>query len=229
MSTTSAVSMATSVPAPMAMPRSAWASAGASFTPSPTMATARSALLELGDVGGLVGREDLGDDGVDAEIAGDALGGGLVVTGEHHDLHSQVVKRGDGGARRWAGARRRCRSPRRPLPSTATKMAVRPEAASCACRASSAPSVDAVGFHQPCVADRDAPAVHDRSGAAPRARSRTRRRPAWARPALVGAPDDGLGQRVLRLALEGRGQGEDCAFVGTRRPARPRRPRVRLG
>src|SRR6202163_1071024 len=39
MSTTAAVSMATSVPAPIAIPTSACASAGASFTPSPTMAT----------------------------------------------------------------------------------------------------------------------------------------------------------------------------------------------
>ena len=37
----SAASMATSVPVPMARPRSAWASAAASFTPSPTMATTR--------------------------------------------------------------------------------------------------------------------------------------------------------------------------------------------
>ncbi len=37
--TMSAVSAATSVPAPMAMPRSAVARAGASFTPSPVMAT----------------------------------------------------------------------------------------------------------------------------------------------------------------------------------------------
>mmetsp|Transcript_9075 Transcript_9075/g.28719 ORF Transcript_9075/g.28719 Transcript_9075/m.28719 type:complete len:362 (+) Transcript_9075:762-1847(+) len=45
-STTSAASTATSVPAPTAMPTSAWASAGASFTPSPTMHTPswRSAL-----------------------------------------------------------------------------------------------------------------------------------------------------------------------------------------
>ena len=41
MRTTPAVSIATSVPAPMAMPRSAWARAGASLTPSPTMATLR--------------------------------------------------------------------------------------------------------------------------------------------------------------------------------------------
>ena len=33
--------MATSVPAPIAIPRSAWASAGASLTPSPTIATLR--------------------------------------------------------------------------------------------------------------------------------------------------------------------------------------------
>ena len=40
MSTMSALSMAMSVPAPMAMPTSARASAGASLMPSPTMATA---------------------------------------------------------------------------------------------------------------------------------------------------------------------------------------------
>ena len=39
MSTTSAEPMATSVPAPIAMPTSARASAGASFMPSPTIAT----------------------------------------------------------------------------------------------------------------------------------------------------------------------------------------------
>ena len=38
-STTSELSIATSVPEPMAMPVSALTSAGASFTPSPTIAT----------------------------------------------------------------------------------------------------------------------------------------------------------------------------------------------
>ena len=38
---TPADAMATSVPAPIAIPTSAWANAGASFTPSPTMATLR--------------------------------------------------------------------------------------------------------------------------------------------------------------------------------------------
>ena len=47
-STTPADSMATSVPAPMAMPTSARASAGASLTPSPTIATRRPRCLQLG-------------------------------------------------------------------------------------------------------------------------------------------------------------------------------------
>ena len=39
---TSLAAIAASVPEPMAMPRSAWVSAAASFTPSPTMATCPS-------------------------------------------------------------------------------------------------------------------------------------------------------------------------------------------
>ncbi len=42
-SVTAALSMATSVPVPMAMPTWACASAGASFTPSPAIATTRPA------------------------------------------------------------------------------------------------------------------------------------------------------------------------------------------
>ncbi len=68
---TSADSMATSVPAPMAMPTSAPARAGASLTPSPTMATDQAAGLQLGDLGVLVLGEDLGHDLVDAELAAD--------------------------------------------------------------------------------------------------------------------------------------------------------------
>jgi hypothetical protein len=43
--------MATSVPVPMAMPRSAWTSAGASLTPSPTMATTLPSACRQADVG----------------------------------------------------------------------------------------------------------------------------------------------------------------------------------
>jgi hypothetical protein len=51
--------MATSVPAPMAMPTSAAASAGASLTPSPAMATTRPSPEALDDLG-LVLRQHLG-------------------------------------------------------------------------------------------------------------------------------------------------------------------------
>ena len=50
--TTPADSMATSVPAPIAMPTSARASAGASLTPSPTIATGSPRRLQLGDLRG---------------------------------------------------------------------------------------------------------------------------------------------------------------------------------
>ena len=53
--------MATSVPVPMASPRSAWASAAASLTPSPTMATTRPSACSWRTTVDLVGRQDLGD------------------------------------------------------------------------------------------------------------------------------------------------------------------------
>ena len=58
----SEASIATSVPVPIARPRSAWASAGASLTPSPTIATTRPSRLQARDDVGLVGGQDLGDD-----------------------------------------------------------------------------------------------------------------------------------------------------------------------
>ena len=68
-------SIATSVPVPIARPRSAWASAGASLTPSPTIATTRpSACRRRIDVG-LVGRQHLGDHLVDADLGGDRARG----------------------------------------------------------------------------------------------------------------------------------------------------------
>ena len=57
-----------------------------------------SGLLQLGDLGGLVCGQDLGDDVVDAELGGDPLGGGAVVPGQHDDLDAQLVQSVDGGA-----------------------------------------------------------------------------------------------------------------------------------
>ena len=70
MSATSAVSSATAVPAPpIAMPTVACASAGASFTPSPTIATCPCCAQQLADGGDLVLRQQLGPDLVHADLA----------------------------------------------------------------------------------------------------------------------------------------------------------------
>ena len=93
MSTTSAVSMATSVPAPMAMPRSAWAMGNVDAVADHRHPAA--ARLQFLDLGGLVAGQHLGDDGVDAKLIGDPAGGGRVVTGEHDDLDACLVQRPD--------------------------------------------------------------------------------------------------------------------------------------
>src|ERR687891_2012714 len=79
---TSADSMATSVPAPRAIPTSAWTSAGASFTPSPTMATTFpwpwSSFTRR-----LVLREHLGKELVQAKLPGHPPSHVLRITGDH--------------------------------------------------------------------------------------------------------------------------------------------------
>ena len=75
--------MATSVPVPMAMPRSACASAGASLTPSPTTATCWPSRLERAHDVDLLAREHAGDDAVDADRGRHRVGGLLPVAGDH--------------------------------------------------------------------------------------------------------------------------------------------------
>ena len=69
----------------MAMPTSADASAGASFTPSPTIATEPNLPPQLVDRRHLVFGQQLGPHLVHAELAGNRLRGGLAVAGQHHD------------------------------------------------------------------------------------------------------------------------------------------------
>ena len=69
----------------MAMPTSAAASAGASLTPSPAMATTRPSPAQLLDHGALLVGQHLGLDLVDAELPRDGLRGGAVVAGQHDD------------------------------------------------------------------------------------------------------------------------------------------------
>ena len=66
-SVTPADSIATSVPVPIAMPTSACASAGASLTPSPAIATTSPFALKPLHDRGLVLRQHVGEHVVDAE------------------------------------------------------------------------------------------------------------------------------------------------------------------
>ena len=90
---TPALSIATSVPVPMAMPTSAWASAGASLMPSPAIATIRALGLQAPDHLVLVLGQHLGVDLVDADLPGHRLGGGAVVAGQHDDAQALGVQR----------------------------------------------------------------------------------------------------------------------------------------
>ena len=100
--------MATSVPAPMAMPEVGLGEGGGVVDAVADHRHPPALVLQLGDLGGLVAGQHLGDDGVDAELAGDAPGGGLVVAGEHDDLDPELVQRGHrggGGGARGVGER----------------------------------------------------------------------------------------------------------------------------
>ena len=83
--TTSAASDDAVAPrAPIATPTSAAASAGASFTPSPTMIVRPNSRLRPHGIH-LVGRVALGQDPVDADRDPDGLGDVRVIAGDHHD------------------------------------------------------------------------------------------------------------------------------------------------
>ena len=97
-STTSAESMAMSVPAPMAMPMSARVSAGASLMPSPTMATLwpcsckrrMTASFCVGSTSAMASPM--------SSLFADGLGGLAVVTGEHDHVEAHLAEAADGGA-----------------------------------------------------------------------------------------------------------------------------------
>ena len=112
---TSAVSMATSVPVPMAMPTSAWARAGASLMPSPTMPTFLPFFLDLLDLGGFLFRPHFGEDLVDAHLFGNGAGGLGIVAGEHD--HFQMLA---SAGRQWPPAIRVSR--RRPRSSARSRL-----------------------------------------------------------------------------------------------------------
>ena len=115
-STTPADSIATSVPAPMAMPTSARASAGASLTPSPTIATVSPRPCSSATVAVLVLGQDLGEDLVDAELGADGRrrpdrASPVIITTRRRPASLQL---GDGLGAPRAGPRPPAPAPRRP-------------------------------------------------------------------------------------------------------------------
>ena len=74
------------------MPTSAVASAGASLTPSPTIATLPAADLEPAHGVGLVGRQHLRRDLVDPEPTRDGVRNRLRIPGDHRDPHAHGVE-----------------------------------------------------------------------------------------------------------------------------------------
>ncbi len=79
-------STATSVPAPIAIPMSAVARAGASFTPSPTIATFLPCAWSSFTLDRLILGEHLGEDRVDPQLLGDRARHRLRAAGEHRHL-----------------------------------------------------------------------------------------------------------------------------------------------
>ena len=87
----SAVSSAASLPiAPITMPTSAAASAGASLTPSPTMAIGAVRVAEILDGGHLVGRQLTRTHVIDAELRAGRARGRVVIAGEHRDARDAL-------------------------------------------------------------------------------------------------------------------------------------------
>jgi len=207
MSTTSAVSIATSVPAPIAIPRSARASAGASFTPSPTIATffpAPSSSTRL------VAREHLADHRLHAELIGDPSSRGLVVSREHDHLDARFFQGRDGGGRRllWcvgdadqrdllaAHGNADHRAPGRGQVFTTSLQRA---------------EIDPLPVHQADVADRDAVTLDRSNRAVTRdvlevVSASTRDIP------RVRILDHGLREGMLRLPLDGGRETEDLIF-----------------
>ena len=227
---TSAASIATSAPVPIAIPRSAWASAGASLIPSPTMATDPPAGLQPLDDRGLVRRAGPRPATRSAGIptcAATARAVARVVAGDEPDLDAlprvssahgrrrlgldrvgdrrgarQPAVDGDAGAASVAGAMTRSASPASGARSMPASASSRALPTRTARRRRRATALD--------------PAARRR----PRSRgpARTRARRARAR-ATIAAPS---GCSLPRL--DRRRQVEQLARRRRRAPRRPRRP-----
>ena len=120
-STMLAASLAADVPLFIASPTSDWASAGASFVPSPVIATRWPSACSLRMNAILCLGRRLGDEVVDAGLAGDRRRGARVVAGDHDRPDAHLAELGEAldealldGVLELDGARGRDRPPRSP-------------------------------------------------------------------------------------------------------------------
>ena len=118
--------MATSVPVPMAMPRSACGEGGGVVDPVADHGDDPAVGLEATDDVDLVGRQHLGDDVVDADLVGDRPGGALVVAGQQHRGEAEPAELGDRLAATVAFIVSATTNRARGSPSQPTTTAVRP-------------------------------------------------------------------------------------------------------
>ena len=87
--------MATSVPVPMLRPRSAWASAGASLTPSPTIATTRPSACRRLTTSAFSDGSTSAITSSMPDLVGDRSRGGCVVAGEQDRPQAEALQLGD--------------------------------------------------------------------------------------------------------------------------------------
>ncbi len=216
MSVTPADSIATSVPVPMATPTSAEASAGASLTPSPTIATALPSAWRRADLGRLLVGPDVGQrPGRCPPRAAIASAVSSVVAGQHRrpsspSRCSSATAAAEPGLERVRDGD----DPGRPPVDGDEDRASCPSDASCARPPRRGPTSiprprgtpgRPTSTSCPSTVARDALAGDGVEGARDgRSRARARR----------GVADDRLAQRVLRPALGGRDQGQQLGLAG---------------
>ena len=151
----SEAAIATSVPVPIAMPRSAWASAGASLMPSPTIATTLPSACSAVTLAAFCSGSTSASTCVDADLARDRLGRRPVVAGQHPDVEPERLELRDRLARlrlERVGDGDHAGQLRRRPPRTAASRPRRP--ASRAAPLDSSSSAIAHSRHQRAVAER---------------------------------------------------------------------------
>ena len=92
---TSPASMAMSVPVPIAMPRSAWASAGSVVDAVPDNGHSVSLSLQVAHNGRLVARPHFGANVVHADPASHGQGRRFAVAADHQHAETQLLQLGD--------------------------------------------------------------------------------------------------------------------------------------